>query len=124
MSSIPPEYLSKLTDRKLIPRRCLVMAILELGAISLGIAFFIIIHGFLLGVSRFVFYWKPAFIIYTKVMNIKDVDFIRVPIPWWRAILLGIEACIALFFIYFGIKLLITHGILEQNLLYQIIVHS
>ena len=117
------EYISRFADPKLLLRAMLVLAVLELGALLLGVAFFIIIQGLFLGVAWFFLYWKPAFAIFTKSLNIEDVEFMRLPIPWWRVILLGIKALIILFLICFGTQFLFTHGFLDQNLIYQLISH-
>jgi hypothetical protein len=117
------EYVSKLTNPRLFLRGWLVLACLEFGALLLGIAFFIIIHGVIFGVAWLVPFWKPAFTAYTKALGIKDIDFIPLPIRWWQAIMLAIKMTVVLFFFYFGIKFLLTKGFLDQNFIYLICSH-
>ena len=117
------EYLSKLISFKVLIRGWLVLAILLLCAFLLGFAFVFILQGIFLGVLWFMLYWKPAFLIYTKALNIKDIEFVRFPIPWYRVIFLGIRAYLSIFIIYFGLKLLFIEGFLGQNLIYRILAH-
>jgi hypothetical protein len=117
------EYVSKLTNPRLLLRGWLVLACLEFGALLLGIAFFIIIHGVILGVAWLVPFWKPAFIAYTKALGVKDVGYITLPIRWWHAIMIVIRMTVVLFFFYFGIKFLLSKGFLDQSLIYLICSH-
>ena len=69
-------------------------------------------------------YWRPAFIIYTKALNIQNLKFIRMPLPWWRIIILGVKGYIVVFIIYLGLKFIIDEGVLGQNLIYSIAISS
>ncbi|MFZ2098139.1 MAG: hypothetical protein WAV05_16010 [Anaerolineales bacterium] len=117
------EYVSKLSNPRLFLRGWLVLAGLEFGALLLGFAFFVIIHGVIFGVAWLMLYWRPAFLAYTKAMGIRDVEFIKLPIRWWQAILLVIKIGFVLFFFYFGTNLLFIRGFLGQNLLYALLSH-
>ena len=108
----------RIADTKQIFRLWVIVAILELVAIALGLAFFFIVHAIIFGAAWFALYWRPAYQIYTKVLNIQDSEFVTVPIPWWRTIILSVKAIIVIFFLYFGIKTLLTNGFLAQNLIY------
>jgi ABC-type arginine transport system permease subunit len=108
----------RIANTKQIVRLWVIVAILEIVAIALGLAFFFIVHAIIFGVAWFALYWRPAHQVYTKALNIQDNEFVRVPIPWWRTVILSVKAIIVIFFLYFGIKTLITNGFLAQNLIY------
>jgi hypothetical protein len=111
------DYLAKLNPANHLLRTMLVMVVYYIFALLLGIAFFIIALGFSLGVRWFFLYWEPAFRIYTKALKIQNVTFMKMPMPWWRVVILVLKACIVLWIVYIGAKILINDGFLAQNLI-------
>ncbi len=93
-------------------------------SLAVGIAFFLISQGLILGILWFLLYWEPAYRVYVRLMQIPQAQFIRAPIPWWRAILLGMKVLLVLLFFSLGIRILITNGFLGQNLIYAILTSS
>ena len=102
-------------------RLWIIVVVLELSAMALGIAFFLMVHGLIFGIAWFVPFWEPAHRIYSKVLNTQASEFVRAPIPWWRVILLIVKALLVLFFFYLGIKYLMEDGFLGQNIIYSIL---
>ncbi len=118
------EHISKLIDSKLFLRLMVTLAIVELGSLALGITFFLIAHGLIFGVLWFVLYWEPAYRVYVRLLRIPETQFTRAPIPWWRAIVLGVKALVVLSFLCLGIRILAANGFLGQNLIYAILTSS
>jgi hypothetical protein len=116
--------ISKLMNPNLLLRLIAITVILEFSSLALGFAFFLIVHGLIFGVLWFMFYWEPAYRIYTRILQLPPTQFVRAPIPWWRIGLLGVKAIIILFFLYLGMRILISNGFLGQNLIYAIFKSS
>jgi hypothetical protein len=116
------EQLKRFTNPKHFFRMWVVFAVLEFSALALGIAFFLLVHGVIFGIIWFAFYWEPAYRIYTRVVNIESTRFIKLPLPWWRIILLCIKGLLVLLFFYIGVKVILDNGLLGQNLIYMFLV--
>jgi hypothetical protein len=119
-----PKHDANLISSENLLRLIVIVLVLELGSLILGIAFFVMLHGLIFGIVWFIPYWEPAHRVYTSILHLPPNQFRRTPIPWWRAILLGIKAAIVLYCLYAGIWILITHGFLDQNFIHTLIQSS
>ena len=112
----------RLQDPRLFLRLWVIVSILLLISVALGYSFLIIMVGTVFGLLWFVGYWEPSYRILTKALCISDPnhEFMRAPLPWWRAIILIIKFAFVSFSIFIGFRILFTQGFLEQNLIYLI----
>jgi hypothetical protein len=102
-----------------ILRLCGAILATEIAALALGFAFFLIVHGLIIGVIKLARYWRPAFIVFTSITGAIDTPpaFTRFPIGPCTAINLILWGVTALASIGLGIWMLLSSGFCAQSLI-------
>lgn len=87
-------------------------------AISLGIAFLIMLVGFRFPFLRLAFYWMPTNRIMNYMMQVTKAK-IRIPLiprlPWYSYIPVALSIIIGIWLIGFGMSMLLADGFCAQN---------
>ena len=104
-------------------RQLAIVMLLELSALILGIAFFMIVYSLIHGVLWFSPHWEPAHRIYCKVLKVQGSEFVRAPLSWKQATLLGIKLLYLLIFFAGGLYVLLAEGFLGQNFIYHFMTY-
>lgn len=91
-------------------------------SLLLGFAFFLIGQAIWFGFLWLGPYWTPSYKLLKKIWKpAKAIDHLdRLPITWWNVIFLVINSVAILCMIFFGIKILLEGGFLNQNLIWLI----
>ena len=91
----------------------------ELLTLTAGIGVWMVFHGLWVVGLRLTNYWRPARSWLAAILKWREEAFLRTPpMTWFRWISLAINLSLALFLIYFGIRILAQNGFLGQNLIY------
>ena len=104
-------------------RQLAIVMLLELSALILGIAFFMIVFSLIHGVLLFSPHWEPAHRIYCKVLKVQGSEFVRAPLSWKQVALLGIKFLYLLIFLAGGLYALMAEGFLGQNFIYHFMTY-
>ncbi|HUI90209.1 MAG TPA: hypothetical protein VLX61_15935 [Anaerolineales bacterium] len=97
------------------------LAIFKFLTLAGGIGIWMIRHSLRIGGLRLADYWKPARSWLIKLLKIQDERWRQTPvITWYRGISLLLYLSIAFLFLFFGVKILLENGFLNQNLIYLI----
>ena len=113
--------LSIASESKVLRIGCLLL-LFEVATLAAGIGVWMICHGFWLFGSRLVIYWKPARSWFANIIKIPDKRSIQTPpVTWYRWIYLILYFSLGLVFVFFGTKMFVQNGFLEQNIIYWFI---
>jgi hypothetical protein len=111
----------KLMSSGILLRLIVIVLVLELGSLLLGVAFFLMVHGLIFAMLWLLPYWEPVYRIYACIFRLPQDQFARVPITWWRIILLGLKAIVVIYCLGAGLWILVTNGFLGQNFIYALL---
>jgi hypothetical protein len=112
-----PDNLQKAEISKSLLRLIGIMVLLDVSALVAGIAFFMIVHGALLGIRWSAPYWKFTRNIFVKASGFPETNILlnKNQITWWQGINLLLKAATVFAFLILGLWILVRNGFCEQN---------
>jgi hypothetical protein len=94
-----------------------VVLLVEAVVLTAGVAFLLILHGFVFALFLSARYWKPAYglLAWALPLGIQVSEFAPIPMTWWRAPLFIVNMTVRLGMIGVGMWILFRAGFCGQN---------